>query len=90
MSRSFYTVDWLDFATGTHWRTQESTGSVSSTSETTIEWGPMLVELINQTAPNAPDDPTPPPLLGPSLVQSCQGDANGDKCCQCGGFINPG
>jgi hypothetical protein len=76
--RSFYNVDWLDFATGTNWHTVASSESVSATSETTIEWGPMLVEFINQTTPNAPDDPTPPPLLGPGPIRTCQGDANGD------------
>lgn len=76
--RSFYTVNWLDFATGTNWHTVASSESVSATSDTTIEWGPMLVEFINQTTPNAPDDATPPPLLGPSLIRTCHGDANSD------------
>jgi sugar lactone lactonase YvrE len=66
--RSFYTGENLDFAAGTSW--PGTSGAATAAYENIIEWGPMLVEYVRVTNPDAPDDPNPPPLLPPiSVVQ---------------------
>lgn len=66
----YYNGDWLDFAYGTNWGCQGTTSisglSDSYTAATAFEWGPMLVEYLNQTSPSAPenwDPPVPVPML---------------------------
>jgi predicted outer membrane repeat protein len=61
--RSFYNVLNLDFAAGTSWF--DSSENLSSES---IEWGSMLVEYIQLTNPDAPDDPNPPDLVAPLFL----------------------
>ena len=63
-SRSFYKENWFDFAVGTTWNI---TGLSVQTSNTAIEWGPMLVEYVRQTNPGAIDDPNPPALIAPMI-----------------------
>jgi hypothetical protein len=67
-SRSFYKGSWLDFAAGTEWDIEPSAGLTpggDDATSTTIEWGPMLVEYVRETNPDAPDDPRPPELVAP-------------------------
>lgn len=66
----YYNGDWLDFASGTDWGCQGTTSisgaSDSQAAATTFEWGPMLVEYLNQTNPSAPENwelPEPVPML---------------------------
>jgi|GEM_PF-1721267 len=70
--RSFYTGLNLDFAADTDWLNWGTQPSVLPASGTAMEWGPMLVEYVRQTNPDAPDDPNPPelatPLIPPRLL----------------------
>jgi len=62
----YYNGAWLDFAYGTNWGCQGTNMTGSSISDTTFEWGPMLVEYLNQTNPSAPENwepPVPVPIL---------------------------
>ncbi len=56
----YYNGDWLDFAYGTDWQCQGLQSGSLSASATPLEWGPMLVEYINQTNPSAPENRNPP------------------------------
>ena len=66
---TYYTADWLDFASGTNW---EGTGSAIAaiTSEPQLEWGQFLADFTLAVTPDAPIDPNPPEMLplgyGPS------------------------
>ena len=60
INRSFYNGSYLDFAAGTDWGTGLSQPLVA---EETNEWGPMLVEFVKVTNPDAPNDPNPPALV---------------------------
>jgi len=64
-SRSFYKGSWLDFAAGTTWNIAAMPPAEAL--DTTIEWGPMLVEYVRQTNPNVPDNPNPPALIAPLI-----------------------
>ena len=66
--RTFYTVAWLDFAAGTNWHG----GALGATDAPTgtIEWGPMLAQLVQKVNPGAPDNPDPPKLMSPLVVLS--------------------
>lgn len=59
----YYNGDWLDFAAGTNWECQSAIRSSSSNDSATVEWGPMLVDYLNQTNPSAPENWTPPDLV---------------------------
>lgn len=70
----YYNGDWLNFAAGTNWQCQgTSSTSVLSGTGTTIEWGPMLVEYLNQTNPSAPDNWSPPELVAPLIPPQTSG-----------------
>lgn len=68
----YYNGDWLDFAAGTNWECQGSSASSLSNESGTIEWGPMLVEYLNQANPSAPENWTPPDpvalLIPPRMI----------------------
>jgi photosystem II stability/assembly factor-like uncharacterized protein len=67
--RSFYNGGNLDFALGTNWALnyQGNGSSKIALEEASIGWGNMLVAYTNTLYPNAPDDPTPPPLIAPLI-----------------------
>ena len=52
---SFYDGDYLDFAAGTFWW-NTSSNFISET----FEWGPMLVDFVDEFYPDVPDSPLPP------------------------------
>ncbi|GIV70075.1 clostripain-related cysteine peptidase [Caldilinea sp.] len=56
----YYNGAWLDFAYGTDWQCQGLQLGGLSVFTATLEWGPMLVEYLNQTNPSAPENPNPP------------------------------
>ena len=57
----------LDFADGADWTQLQST-SIPTASQT-LEWGPMIVDLVSEFNPDAPADVDPPvPLARPLLV----------------------
>jgi hypothetical protein len=64
--RSFYNGDTLEFAAGTRWfdPAPMSTQGLAAGAA----WGPMLVEYVRVTNPNAPDNPMPPPLKAPQIA----------------------
>jgi hypothetical protein len=69
--QSFYSGDWLDFATGANWNNRsQSTNQITQSADDTIEWGPMLVDYVLQTDPDASDNPNPPDLLAPLIAPS--------------------
>jgi hypothetical protein len=60
---SFYTFGWLDFAEGAAWTPVGDSGV--SAREDGLQWGPLLVDLVNEFNPDAPDTPDPPEPLPP-------------------------
>jgi hypothetical protein len=61
-TRSFYNGLNLDFANGTDWGTQSG---LMLTQQSPIDWGPLLVDYVENVSPAATDDPNPPDLTSP-------------------------
>jgi len=62
----FYNYSWLDFAAGTKWPCPEVSVLSAADPVETIEWGPLMVDLVTTFNPDAPaiiSPPEPIPLL---------------------------
>ena len=59
---TYYTGEWLDFASGTNWQGTGLTGAVM-TDEPELEWGQFLADFTLAVTPDAPTDPNPPEML---------------------------
>ena len=73
IKRSFYNSLNLDFASDTDWG-QLSRGfiSIANAAEIPIEWGGMLVDYVQFTNPDAPDNPYPPIPVAPQIDYQVQ------------------
>lgn len=61
---SFYRSEYLDFAEGTQWPGT----ALAQVGQTSLDWGPLLVQYIQITNPNGEDISTPPPLEPRELI----------------------
>lgn len=70
-STSFYRQGYLNFCLGTFWyKAPRQAASTLTDSEVddTIYWGPLLVALARENHPNVPDQPNPPELVAPFVI----------------------